>query len=362
MILYSINIILILLYVILFQLNKKSKIFSIILFFQLYLIYIFRSYNVGWDSMNYYDVFRSSNIIEWNQIFHHWMEFGYIALNKFIRCMTDNYIILWSFIGILIFIPIFKILLKYSNNIVFSIFLYVTFGLYYNSMNQIRQAIAVSICLYAFDKAIEKKYFEACIIVAIASCFHKSTIVFIIFIIASKIIKEMNRKSIIKICISIIAVFLLSNKIIKYISRFYFTNYFTEDSLIKHTKAGDLNIFIVLLVVFLFGLYFRRSYIKKFYSKKRVYDMCLMAIAFAVGLQLLSIRLTMIARFSQYFAVYPCILIPNALSVIKDKKYKVLLAFSIILCMSIYSYIYLCVSENGYGRDGVIPYEFFWQC
>ncbi|CEN91459.1 polysaccharide polymerase [[Clostridium] sordellii] len=364
MLLYSINVLWIIVGAIITKVSKNlknSRIFFYATFMMLVLTYALRSYNVGWDSLNYVDVFASSNSIQWNNIFNHWMEFGYIALNKVVRYFTDNYNFLWLIIGLIILIPIFKIISRYSQNIMFSLLIYITLGFYYNGMNQIRQAIATSICLYAFDKIINKEYGKSILITLIASCFHSSAIIFLAFILAAWKIKDVNIKCLINFSVITLIVFMFSNPIINFATKFMYSQYFTESNLIKHTKHGDLSMFIVYFAIMLFGFIYRKRYIKTFESHKKVYDMLLLAIIFSVSLQLISVKLVMIARFSQYFTIYSCILIPNIIKCIKNEKFKLVITYSILLCLMGYSYIYLNVSENGYGRDGVTPYQFYWE-
>lgn len=363
MIFYSINILLIILNGIIIKPSrsiKNSNIFLIIIFIQLLIIYTFRSYNIGFDSITYYQVFKEIDSFEWNNILNHWMEFGYMTLNKIIRSFTNNYNILFGIIGTIIMIPLFKIIKKYSQGVLISVLLYLMLGFYYDSMNIVRQMIGVSICMYSFKSIIDEKYIKAIIISIIAMCFHSSAYIFIPFIILSYKIKELDKKSIVVLVALIVVMFIFYDYIIIFAKDFMNIPYLNEGHLAHHVQGGQLNMFIVFFAISVLGLIYRKRYIKLYEDKKRIYDISLLAVIFGTMLQLISINLALIARFTYYFTIYSCILIPSIIKCM-GKRDKILMLYPIIILFLIYHHIYLFVSENGYGKAGVVPYQVFWD-
>lgn len=69
---------------------------------------------------------------------------------------------------------------KYSENRVFSVFLYLTMGGYEFSFAAIKQAVAIAICLVATDRAIRKKWFSFVFFVLLASTFHPYSLMYLV--------------------------------------------------------------------------------------------------------------------------------------------------------------------------------------
>lgn len=69
---------------------------------------------------------------------------------------------------------------KHSENLTFSWIAYICLGLMTFNMNGMRQAIAMSICLFAYDFAKQKKLIKFLLVVLLAFTFHKTSFVFLI--------------------------------------------------------------------------------------------------------------------------------------------------------------------------------------
>lgn len=344
--------------------SKKIKnykhIFLGIAFTQLLFIYTLRAYTVGFDSVSYVEVFKSSNEIE--NIFSHWFEFGYVFLNKLVRSFTSRYIGLWFVIGSITLFITMRFFYKYSKNVVFSVALYVLLGYYTQGMNQIRTAIAIAICYIAFEKIHKKQYVQALFIIIAACCLHKSAVVFVFFLVTVYLFKKINWITISFFGGAAIFVFFTFDFFISFLSKYFYSQYFEEGHLMKHLQGGNLKMFLIYLAFTALGILYHKSYMQdKEESQKRTYEMVLMAMVFVCILQFLSIKLRMIARFAGYFEVYSCILLPEIVYGLKNKANRKFWFVTICVCTFLFSVIYFRFSENGLGHDGVIPYEFFWQ-
>lgn len=67
---------------------------------------------------------------------------------------------------------------KYSEDIVLSTIMFLTLGLFTFNMNGLRQCLAMSICLFAYDFIKQKKFIPFVLIILLAMSFHKSTLIF----------------------------------------------------------------------------------------------------------------------------------------------------------------------------------------
>ena len=162
---------------------------------------------------------------------------------------------------------------------------------------------------------------------------------------------------------------LFYDQLFGFATKYYYTSYTTEAQLIKEASGGNLKDFIALSVLSLVIWYVDRinnksrvfeDYEIKQYSDviniSRLRKLLMTAILFSLSLQFISIRSTMIARFSDYFSIYFSILIPLVFSQCENKRVKVQYRALIFIILIIYMTFYLRFSEGGLGRDGVIPY------
>ncbi len=139
-----------------------------------------RHYTVGSDAPSYTLWFRipvSSAGYEFNKD----VEFGYQLLFKLMLKVFNNYSEYFFLVSCVIIYPVLVTLRRYSNNYLFSFFIYVSFGFYTALFNPVRQMIAVSICFYAMRYIFEKKFFPFVFFVLLSSQFHISALVMLPF-------------------------------------------------------------------------------------------------------------------------------------------------------------------------------------
>ena len=155
------------------QLKSTYVTLCILAFLPMTFVSVFR-YKVGTDWTIYDDYF-------------HWISEGkdkfseplFNLLNRVIYIFTKDSWWLFAICALLIGCLTFKAFMEQSVNPVFSILIFVLSGDYFNSQNQIRQALAMAIFLYAMKYIKErnmKKYF---FFIVIAMLIHTSAIVYV---------------------------------------------------------------------------------------------------------------------------------------------------------------------------------------
>ena len=75
-------------------------------------------------------------------------------------------------IGILLYIPIMKMYIEYTDNFPIAMFLYIVTCAYYFGFNGQRQGVAISIVMLGYPYLLQKKYSSWIVICLIASFFH----------------------------------------------------------------------------------------------------------------------------------------------------------------------------------------------
>lgn len=343
--------------------NKRYKLFAFLSFCILLFFYTFRAYSVGWDTIPYVDIYTRVSQIN---VAEFYMEPGWIYLNKLLYGISHSPHMLFLGAGILGIGSFFFVAKRISYNFPLSVILYYTLCQWFNLMNQVRCQIAICICMISFYCFYKYKYKLSFLFIIIAFFIHNSSVVFIPFLIFVYYFKELTGKVYALILIVVSALFVLFDYIYEFLTLYFFASYATESSLIRHTKGGNLKIFIFVFVIWLIISYIDHKYRNQSYSNMlmkengtniiRLHNMLKIAIIFSMCLQLISINNTMIARFANFFTIYLVILIPNTLVQISNPVERIIYKFVFMIITVTYMVISLAFSENGFGRDGVMPY------
>ena len=138
--------------------------------------------------MTFVSVFRYEVGTDWpiyDEYFHKidagidkFTEPGFNLLNKVISVFTKDSWWLFAACALIIGVFMFKAIMDQSVNPAFSILVYVLAGDYFNSQNQLRQAIAMSIFLYAFKYVKARDWKRYFFWMLIASTIHLSAVLY----------------------------------------------------------------------------------------------------------------------------------------------------------------------------------------
>lgn len=161
---------------------KKTLMFLSIL--PMVLIYVLRYKYVGVDTIGYVRFFQDEiREYTFTQLISQDLmrvEVGYRLYVKLISLFSDNYTVYFLFNAIIIFGSIYRFVLKYTENPFVFLFLFMTLGTYSFFETGLRQALAMSICLWAVDFIKNKKLIKFLLTVGLAFLFHKSAAIFLL--------------------------------------------------------------------------------------------------------------------------------------------------------------------------------------
>ncbi len=105
---------------------------------------------------------------------------GFTLLNLLIKkagFSSQSFIMLYAVITVGIYLWFIR---KYTDNLWFTLFLFITMGCFTFTMAAIKQCVAVAFALLATDRAIQKKYVRFALWVIIAMLFHPYAIMYIV--------------------------------------------------------------------------------------------------------------------------------------------------------------------------------------
>jgi hypothetical protein len=156
--------------------NKYIAVISKFFLFSIYFIPAILRYGIGTDYFSYVKIFANSYKT-------YMYEPGFFLINEF----CNNYgLSAWWIFTISAFLTYFPLCFCIKREGYFIIHLfYVLLFCYFSSYNIVRQAIALPYLIIALQKFLDKEYKKVCILILVASCFHRSSLLaFIIFILA----------------------------------------------------------------------------------------------------------------------------------------------------------------------------------
>ncbi len=335
------------------QKYKKSKLIKNILFFISILtpiIILGMRYYVGTDYQNYLLMYERYKELPFSEALNTSSEILNIIISKVIYSIYDNkylFIIVYAVLTITI---AFKAILRFdSKNTFLMTFMYLCLFFPY-AINIMRQALAISIILYAYSllKTDIKKAYILCII---AACVHISALIVLPALIIYNKIKKNKLRNIILI------IFYMLFVIIIYFGLFIFpSNIALFEKFLGYVNSSNnssgfgLGVLLLNLPVLIISLFFYKN------TNKLENDY-----SFYIVLYLISIILAYLGylniylnRFSLYFSIIQILLIPKALEIFTDKMFRKFLVFIFVIIVGIqFINTYYVV-----GNSEIFPYNY----
>lgn len=369
---YLVPTILILLSGIIFNVNKKDakckKIYLIVSFGIMIIISSLRKYTVGIDmKLIYYPSFLEISKISFANLGNVQLEQLYVLLCKILSILYNNIQILIIVSSVFVLTVYAFFIYKNSKNIVISTSLFLLLNIFFMTMNIVRQEIAVAIILIAFEYIKRGKNITATIIIIIASFFHQSAIICLLFMPLYK--AKFTKKSVMYGIVILIIGLLCYKPIINGItyimnllglnanknyseylsSKTYGTGIFNLDTLSNYIVSGA-----IFMVCYYYIIYLCPKHKNEDFSNFLTY----MSMVYFI-ISLISSKMIIIARLEYYFLPFILISIPEALSYSKKSQNRTSIITILYLALfSKYLYILFNLADILYG---VVPYTFFWN-
>lgn len=338
--------------------NKRYEkilpaLFKFLSFSVLFILSGFRGLSVGTDTSMYVRVFNRVGGLSDLDMHKGRFEFIYRLFECTIAQFTSNphiLLILSSFITLLL---IYVVFYKESRLPWFSVLMFIMLMFFYDSMNMMRQYMAVALTCMAVHFFIKDKKIMFIFLAVIAGLFHTSAFMILILFPLSYINLNSGKRYI-YILVSII-IALGIGKLLPIMIRIMpgYEGYLTSDQYFQQNQLGAI---LKSMVYFLFFLIVEYSYRKNSDGgKKEQIEYWMALLGFAITLS--SVNGSILSRIGIYFAVMFCVSVPNSLVKITNKKNKTYLAIGIISGCLMYNLVILIWRPYW---SGVLPY-IFWQ-
>lgn len=263
-----------------------------------------------------------------------------------------TYQLIFAITNFLIVFFLFLYIKDQSKNKWLSILIFMTGGFFYFSLSGMRQAIGVTIALWALKFINEKKFWHYLISIIVASLFHTAAIFFLVFYFVDRI--EINPYVMlgIMVVVRILAsqirelLIMVSSKVGVY------SEYFGGKFDVAGLYSSILPAIVFLVMIF---LCISRFILGKdlFYKNQVEINIHYMACLIVSMINFLPTPTRLLYLFIPVYIT----LIPNIISFYEDKRLKVFIYLITIVMLGLLMYELLFV-QNSYS---VLPYRFIWN-
>ena len=295
---------------------------------------------------NDYWVYRSDFLlIEQNR--HVSFEFGFVWTVRFLQSMLDHDQYLPIFAVFSLFTVMFFVrgMADLSDQFCFTIFLMMTGGYYFSSLNSVRYYLVLAIAMYSIKYVLRGEWGKFVFWILIAAAFHKSVLVVIpLYFLASREWKKRHMLLLAAGCASLLLFQDFYRRIIFYFYPFY------EGSMFDTGETSLTNIAKCAAVLVLSLLYYKRTIQGD--KNNRFYFYCNLG---ALVLYVFASFIPEISRIGYYLNITNIFLIPGIIVKMPGKREKILWTVLVVTAYLAYFALFL---RSAYSTDiRLLPYR-----
>lgn len=328
--------------------NSKTKenTIWILSFLTLWLIQALRDETVGTDLQVYIPAFN--DIRSYNGGADISFEGGYtyynLLISKYISTDHNLFLAITSFFSLF---PITLLYKKYSRNQCLAYIIFSAFIIYHFSFSGLRQALALGIVATAAIFAFERRLIPFCLLILLASFFHKSSIISVVIYPIINYIR-MTPVRYLWLTVAGVAIIWGLEIIVPFITSFIFggdayTGYYS------HEVNASYNLFFLLVIFFLFTFLVKKP--------SRTLDSYRLLLYCCIITQSLGFISVVATRIGYYFFIFlPLILTQTIYELPYSKNSKGLISIGLAAFM-----IFFFLYSNSGGYLKVVPYKFYWE-
>ena len=290
----------------------------------------FKSYEILFENVDNYDIT--------NSVF----ELGYLILNKITKLLINDSQVIFLITSLIVLILIVRTVYKYSSKLELSMYLFINLYFYYESLNIIRQYIAIAVMFYAVKYVYNRNFIKYILCILVASLFHTSAIFsFPIYFMYN--FKLTNVKILKGLLVSMIILNLVQpvfNIISLFIPRY---SYYSGGELFS---TGTYRSIIIMGTIFFIAYIKRKTLIQNDYKN----NLYINVLFIAFMLSFMGLKSVLFIRIMVYFSIYSIMIIPNIVNTF-DTKLKPIIYLLVITISYVYAYLLLSINDGG-----VLPY------
>ena len=284
------------------------------------------------------------------------IEKGYALINKLLADYIADYRVIFAICALFFAVAVTVCVYRYCEIPWLGFACFLTLGVYFNSLNFLRQMIAGFIVMYALRYIEENRFFRYLVIVIFASCFHLSALIMIPFFFILKIRLTPVTLGIYAGITTLLMIF--SQQIIDLVTDFVYKGYTVTN---VHVTTGVDPVYMVFFAVFLAAAFIIRKRLTDADSFNNILLGCMF---FTFFFELLGVKHSILSRFGVFFIIPSAmILLPRVLTsylgkwgeLTDTKKRKLLSAVTVTAFTAVNLTLYGLMLARNY--NGVVPYR-----
>jgi hypothetical protein len=348
--------------------------YLIIIFSLFAAIAAFRAENVGNDTIEYVNLYRTIQLTNDISSLTWRYEIGFLYLNKLLGLFFADPQSILIAISIFTMFGYARFVYKYSKITWLSVYLFFTFRFFDMTMVVMRLSIAIVLILFAYDFLRERKLFKFLLVVMLASLFHRSALIFLISWPITKY--KFNYKTILLAISSGLVLYIgfeyILNAIFKVLPMYEY--YIDSAYLNGEIRIASILNLLVVICILCFGVitnYYKNdnpaidniievnsNLINS--NKKLINDgqIMMLMLLISILLNFLSLKFNLLDRVNYYFQIFSIVYLPNAINSLKNRRLINIVIYAVMGMFFIYS-ISINIIRPDWSR--IYPYKFFWE-
>ena len=217
-------------------------------------------------------------------------------------------------------------------------------------MNIMRQALAMVIVLCSYSSLRRKALFKFVLTIAIAACFHKSALIFLLA--WSCHFVQISKKFVVMLALLGVFAYISTTALLSFVFQSnILPSYYLDSEYLDGGKVAPFINFVIYFLIFAF------VYTTKSYEKNKDNNLMLILLAIGLVLSVVNLKFSAFSRVTSYFTMFSVILLPNSLCTIRSTRKYVSYVSIIFILFTLYYFV--VIKFRPYWIH-IYPYDFFF--
>lgn len=339
--------------------NKSNRLLALAMCI-VYLLCVLRATSVGRDIEGYKNVYELTKDVRWGDFSYVYFEKGYVLLMKICTKLNFSFQMYLAVIYTIILLPVFIFIKKYSENKLLSLLIFVCYIIFEFDLTGLRQAIAISLELCAFQTLLsntKQKGIKYVLLTLFAATIHQSALIALVFLPLVYFVKSL-RWYIVVITLGTVLGFAVRKDLFGVIALLFGRDSF--DTNIGLHIGGNIVFMSLIAIICVYEFYSAERIESQYEALKNPIE--IQRDTFLLKVFMFGILLSAFfgdataARSYMYFSIVAIALIPNMCAKFTSKS-KVILEFAFVVFFIVFFYFNTLKANN----FDIVPYRFLWE-
>lgn len=332
---------------------SKQNCMLTVFFVMLFMILALRDESIGRDLKNYKFYFEFYKSLELEDIFNSERDVLYYLLNWIVGKYTDDYQVFLAVVALITVLPVAVVYNKDKQHSFLKIVLFMNMSTFIMLFSGLRQSIAISVGVIAYEFVKRKKLLPFLLFAFIAWGFHHSAFMILLFYPLYHL--TFKKRHLWFVVPAILMFFIFNNQIFTWATNLIDSDKYTSD--MTNTGAYTMLILFIMFAVFSYIIPDENKMDKETLGLRNF-------LLIAVLLQSFSPLHNLAMRMNYYYIIFIPLLLPKIITYTKEELKEVAYLAKIVLIIYFVSY-YLIATYNscqtGISALDIYPYIPYWK-